>query len=71
MQLNPEVLRLPTSKTIGEDIIGPAGENLAAALYRIKQEDGYNMKEISRRLHSFLPNFVDVDVVDDIEISNM
>lgn len=67
LQLNPEVLRLPTSKTIGEDIIGPAGENLAAALYRIKQEDGYNMKEISRRLHSFLPNFVDVDVVDDIE----
>lgn len=67
LQLNPEVLRLPTSKTTGEDIISPSGENLAAALFRIKQEDRYNMKEISRRLHSFLPNFVDVDVFDDVE----
>lgn len=67
LQLNPEVLRLPTSKTSGEDIISASGENLAAALYRIKQEDSYNMRIISRRLHSFLPNFVTVDVIDDVE----
>lgn len=54
LQLNPEILRHPTSKTSGEDIISATGENLAAALFRIKQEDSYNMKEISRRLHSFL-----------------
>ena len=67
LQLNPEDLRLPTSKTSGEDTISASGKNLAAALYRIKQEDKYNLVEISRRLHSFLPNFVKVDVVDDVE----
>lgn len=67
LQLNPEDLRLPTSKTDGEDLISASGKNLAAALYRIKQEDKYNLIEISRRLHSFLPNFVSVDVIDDVE----
>lgn len=67
LQLNPELLRLPTSKTTGEDMISASGENMAAALYRIKQADAYNLKEISRKLHSFLPNFVRVDVRDDIE----
>lgn len=67
LQLNPEDLRLPTSKTTGEDTINSSGKNIAAALYRIKQTDNYNLKEISRKLHSFLPNFVSVDVRDDIE----
>lgn len=67
MQLNPEDLRLPTSKAGGEDVISASGKNLAAALYRIKLEDKYNLVEISRRLHSFLPNFVGVDVMDDVE----
>jgi len=67
LQLNPEDLRSPTSKTDGEDLISASGKNLAAALYRIKQEDKYNLIEISRRLHSFLPNFVSVDVIDDVE----
>lgn len=67
LQLNPEDLRFPTSKTTGEDTISPSGKNIAAALYRIKQTDAYNLKEISRKLHSFLPNFVSVDVRDDVE----
>lgn len=67
LQLNPEDLRLPTSKTSGEDIISPSGKNLAATLYRIKQEDGFNLTEISRKLHAFLPNFTKVDVKDDVE----
>lgn len=67
LQLNPEDLRLPTSKTTGEDVISASGKNIAAALYRIKQADNYNLKEISRKLHSFLPNFVNVDVQDDVE----
>lgn len=67
LQLNPEILRLPTSKTTGEDEISPSGENLAAALFRLKQEDPYNLKAISRKLHSFLPIFIDVDVKDDKE----
>lgn len=67
LQLNPEDLRQPTNKTKGEDTISPSGKNLAAALYRIKQADPYNLKEIARKLHSFLPNFTDVDVIDDTE----
>lgn len=67
LQLNPEVLRMPTSKTSGEDFIDAEGRNLAATLFRIKQEDAYNLKEISRKLHSFLPNFVGIDVKDDVE----
>lgn len=67
LQLNPEYLRQPTSKTTGEDIISCSGKNIAAALYRIKQEDAYNLKEIARKLNSFISDFVDLDVVDDKE----
>lgn len=67
LQLNPEDLRQATSKNNGEDTITISGKNLAAALYRIKQTDLYSLKEISRKLNSFLPNFIEVDVVDDNE----
>ncbi|MFY8188200.1 MAG: AAA family ATPase [Flavobacterium sp.] len=67
LQLNPEDLRQATSKNNGEDTISVSGKNLAAALYRIKQTDPYSLKEISRKLNSFLPNFVEVDVLDDKE----
>jgi predicted ATPase len=67
LQLNPEDLRQATSKNNGEDTISVSGKNLAAALFRIKQTDKYSLKEISRKLNSFLPNFVEVDVIDDNE----
>lgn len=67
LQLNPEDLRQATSKNNGEDTISISGKNLAAALYRIKQEDNYALKEISRKLNKFLPNFIEVDVIDDKE----
>ena len=67
LQLNPEDLRQATSKNNGEDIISVSGKNLAAALFRIKQTDKYSLIEISRKLNSFLPNFIEVDVVDDNE----
>ena len=67
LQLNPEDLRQATSKNRGEDTISSSGKNLAAALYRIKQIDSYNLKDISRKLNSFLPNFTEVDVIDDNE----
>lgn len=67
LQLNPEDLRQATSKNNGEDIISVSGKNLAAALFRIKQNDNYSLKEISRKLNSFLPNFIEVDVIDDNE----
>lgn len=67
LQLNPEDLRKPTNKRTGEDKISETGQYLAAVLYRIKQEDPYTLREISRKLQTFLPNFIDVDVIDDLE----
>lgn len=67
LRLNPDDLRRPTSKTQGEDVISETGNYLAAALYRLKQTDGYRLREISRKLHSFIPTFVSVDVQDDVE----
>lgn len=67
LQLNPEDLRRPTSKTNGGDELDETGKNLAATLYRIKQTDSYCLKIISRKLHSFVPSFVSVDVEDDKE----
>ena len=62
LQLNPEDLRQPTSKRTGEDVIGVSGKNLAAALFRIQQEDKYSLVEISRELNSFIPNYTQVFV---------
>lgn len=67
LQLNPDDLRQATNKNNGEDTISISGKNLAAALFRIKQKDSYALREISRKLNTFLPNFVDVNVVDDAE----
>lgn len=67
IQLNPEDLRLPTQKMSGDDRISPSGKNLAAALYRIKMESEYNLTAISRRFNGFVPEFVSVDVIDDVE----
>ncbi len=66
LQLNPEELREPTKKDIGiKDEITQGGKNLAAALYRIKTADPYSLKEISRKLNNFLPNYTEVNVDDD------
>ncbi|HWY38729.1 MAG TPA: AAA family ATPase [Bacteroidia bacterium] len=66
LQLNPDDLREPTKQDVGlKDEITQSGKNLAAVLFRIKQRDAYAMKEISRKLNSFLPGFTDVEVLDD------
>lgn len=66
LQLNPEDLREPTrQEPNASDVISASGKNLAAALFRIKQDDEYTIVEISRKLNSFLPNFIEVNVVDD------
>ncbi len=67
LQLNPEDLRKPTDKSNGEDVITQSGKNLAAALNRISLRNPYSLPEISRKLQSFIPNFIEVKVVDDIE----
>lgn len=66
LQLNPEDLREPSPQDVGlRDTITPGGKYLAATLYRIKRADEYNLKEISRKLNSFLPDFTEVNVYDD------
>ena len=67
MQLNPDALRQPTKQDakLSYDI-SQNGENLAAALYRIKTKDEYNIIQISRSLNKFLPEYIGVDVINDI-----
>jgi predicted ATPase len=66
LQLNPDDLRQPTKQEPGiSDLISSTGKNMAAVLHRIKQRDGYTLVEITRKLNSFLPNFIGVDVIDD------
>ena len=69
MQLNPEVLREPTRKGPQmSDMITHNGGNLAAALFRIKNQDSeYTLTEISRELIRFLPEYVAVDVLNEEE----
>lgn len=66
MQLNPEDLREPTRQDMGiRDTITASGKNLAAALFRIKQDDEYTLTAISRDLNNLLPNLTEVNVYDD------
>lgn len=66
LKLNPEDLRTPTKQEPGiRDVITPSGKNLASALFRIKQMNPYSLLEISRKLNSFLPEFIEVNVYDD------
>lgn len=66
LRLDPDDLRQPTRQDVGmRDTISPSGKNLAAALFRIKQAEAYALKEISRKLNSFLPNLTEVSVQDD------
>ena len=67
LQLNPDDLREPTNKNNGEDKITSSGKNLAATLYRISLNNDFALKEISRKLNKFLPQFVEVKIIDDKE----
>jgi predicted ATPase len=65
LQLNPEDLRRPSSR-MAADTITSSGANLAAALYRLKIYDSKILKSISRQLNNLLPNFITVDVEEDL-----
>lgn len=67
LQLNPDDLREPTSKSNGLDQISSTGKNLAGALFRIFQKNDVILKEISRKLNKFLPQFINVNIIDDKE----
>lgn len=66
LQLSPEYLREPTRQDINlSDNLTSGGKNLAAALFRIKKADEYNLMDISKKLSLFLPDFTEVNVYDD------
>jgi len=66
LELNPEELRLPTKHEPGiKDVVSSDGKNMAAALYRMKNDDPSILFDVSRRLNSFIPNFTSVDVEND------
>lgn len=67
MHLNPELLREPTryDANYSGNIIGHAGENLAAALFRLNSQDESLMRKIVMRLSSFLPEYKKLSVRDD------
>jgi predicted ATPase len=66
LELNSDSLREPTKQDLGmKDTITQKGENLASALFRIKNNEPYALKDISRRLNNLLPNLVEVNVYDD------
>ena len=67
MQLNPELLREPTryNANYTGDVIGHAGENLAAALFRLNNQEPFIMTKIMVRLSSFLPEYSKLNVKDD------
>ena len=64
LQLSPHELRKP-SAYLAKDTITQTGENLAAALHRIKKQDKMALRSISRKLNDLLPTIMEIDVVDD------
>lgn len=63
LKLNAEELRQPSPRNeLRNKILAANGKNLGAVLYRMKQDDDYNLIEVARRVQRFLPNFTAVDV---------
>lgn len=65
LTLNPEDLRAPSSR-MAPDVVSPSGRNLAAALFRLKNEDDFILNDISIELNNLLPNFTNVDVDEEV-----
>ena len=65
LQLNPEDLRKPSSR-MAPGMVSHSGANLAAALFRLKQEDLQILNDISIELNNLLPNFTKVNVSEDV-----
>ncbi len=66
LHLSPTKLREP-SKRLANDVITEDGTNLAAALYRIKQNNVRSLKHISRELSNLLPSFSAIEVEEDLQ----
>ncbi|HEC84232.1 MAG: ATPase [Candidatus Parabeggiatoa sp. nov. 2] len=64
LQLNPVELRKP-SPMLAKDLIGADGSNLPTTLARMKTEDSYVLKDLSREINNLLPGITAIDVEED------
>lgn len=64
LQLNPEVLRQPSSM-VGSQIIGADGSNLPGVLARLQAHEPYLLADIGRDLGNLVPGVVGVEVESD------
>ncbi|MFW6116783.1 MAG: AAA family ATPase [bacterium] len=64
LQLNPVVLRKPDGFR-GPQTLSAQGDNLARTLARLKREDPYLLKDISRDLANLVPGILQVEVEED------
>lgn len=64
MQLNPVELRKP-SAILAKEIISSDGANLPTALARMKADDQFFIKDLSREINNLLPSIVSVDIEKD------
>jgi len=64
LQLNPVEIRKP-SAILAKDFIGNDGANLPTALARMKAEDSFFIKDLSREINNILPSIVSVDIEED------
>ncbi|MFT5647867.1 MAG: putative ATPase [Aureispira sp.] len=66
LHLNPSILREPSPK-FAKDTIGEDGSNLAATLFRIYSNNKRSLKNISREVSNLLPDFINIEIEDDLE----
>lgn len=64
LQLNPEVLRFPSSM-LASPFISPEGNNLATTLARMQAEDPFSLNDVSSDLANLVPGILKIEVEKD------
>lgn len=67
LHLNPDDLRTPSFKSESMFDLGSTGKNLAATLNRLKKEDEYNLVVISQLIRRFIPDYIAIDVKEELD----
>jgi predicted ATPase len=64
LQLNPEVLRQPSS-LLAPPVVSPDGSNLPSALARMQAEDPLTINDVSRDLANLVPGILKIEIEKD------
>lgn len=67
LHLNPDDLRTPSLKSESMFDLDSTGKNLAATLNRLKKEDEYNLVIISQLIRRFIPDYIAIDVKEELD----